>query len=118
MAVDDGFLYAVQDGSAPPIGAVVRVPLGARTVRGVVTATGQGDDDGLKPIKSVSPALPLFDEVHLGLLRWLGRHYVAPLSAVLRMPAPPNLPRPSLTEPTQQEAGNSIPRICHRRNLD
>lgn len=101
MAVDDGFLYAAPD-PIPTVGAAVRVPLGGRTVRGFVVATGGGSTDGLKAIKSVSPALPLFDEVHLGLFRWLSRHYVAPFSSILRTARPTNLPRSTRAVPEHQ----------------
>lgn len=98
MAVDDGFLYTAPE-PVPSVGAAVRVPLGGRTVRGFVVAVGGGSTDGLKPIKSVSPSLPLFDEVHLGLFRWLSRHYVAPLASILRTAKPTNLPRSTRAVP-------------------
>lgn len=99
LAVDDGFLYRVGEDVPVRVGSVVRVPLSGRTVRGTVLAVGEGDPSGLKAIKSLSPALPLFDEPHLALHRWIATHYVAPLAAVLRSVAPPNLPRSTAPVP-------------------
>lgn len=93
FAVDDGFLYSLPDAFEAKVGSVVRVPLSGRVVRGTVLALGDGDAEGLRPVKAVSPSLPLLDEPHLALHRWLAAHYVAPLAAMLRSAAPPNLPR-------------------------
>lgn len=93
LALDDGFLYTIGDDAPVGVGSTVRVPLGGRTVRGTVLAVGEGEPEGLKPVASLSPSLRQFDEPHLALHRWLARYYVAPLAAVLRSAAPPNLPR-------------------------
>ncbi len=99
FAVDDGFLYLAEGDATIRVGSVVRVPLGGRKVRGTVVAVGEGDTSGLKAIASVSPALPLLDEPHLALHRWLAHHYVGPLAASLRSAAPPNLPRSASAVP-------------------
>jgi primosomal protein N' (replication factor Y) len=107
FAVDDGFLYVVGDGTPVRVGSVVRVPLSGRTVRGTVVDVGSGDPAGLKAVSSVSPALPLLDEPHLALHRWLAHHYVGPLAASLRSAAPPNLPRSAaaIPEPVRGRGG-------------
>lgn len=106
LALDDGFLYTIGDDAPVGVGSTVRVPLGGRTVRGTVLAVGEGDPEGLKPVTSLSPSLRQFDEPHLALHRWLARYYVAPLAAVLRSAAPPNLPRSTRAiPPPMQGAG-------------
>jgi hypothetical protein len=67
FAVDDGFAYAVPEGLDAPVGAIVRVPLGGRRVRGWVVGTGEPSKPGLRPILSVSGDVPAFDRA---LLRW------------------------------------------------
>jgi primosomal protein N' (replication factor Y) len=91
--VDDGFAYAVPDGVDAPIGAIVRVPLGGRRVRGWVIAESQGDASGLKEIASRSGDLEVFDSRRLGIMRWAAARYVAPLAAILGKATPPNVPR-------------------------
>lgn len=91
--MDDGFAYSVPDGIDVEVGAIVRVPLGGRRVRGYVVASEREPREGLKPILGRSGTLPVFDASLLGVARWAALHYVAPLAAVLRKTAPPNLPR-------------------------
>ncbi len=93
FAVDDGFAYRVPDDMSVEVGAIVRVPLGGRTVRGYVTDVRTGDGDRLKTVKTRSGDLPVFDAKLLETLRWAAIHYVAPLAAILAKAAPPNLPR-------------------------
>ncbi|HAX82041.1 MAG TPA: hypothetical protein DCY40_05705, partial [Actinobacteria bacterium] len=93
FAVDDGFAYSVPEGMEAEVGAVVRVPLGGRRVRGWVVAVGEPPRPRLRPILSRSGDLAVFDAALLGVLRWAAMHYVAPLAAVLAKTTPPNLPR-------------------------
>jgi primosomal protein N' (replication factor Y) len=93
FAVDDGFAYAVPEGSTVDVGSIVRVPLGSRRVRGFVVATRDIEPAGLKEIAAVSGDFPVFDGRLLETLRWAALHYVAPLSVLLAKTAPPNLPR-------------------------
>ena len=93
FAVDDGFSYAVPNGTPIGVGSIVRVPLGNRRVRGFVVGTRDGDTDGLKKVAAVSGDMPVFDERLLQTLRWASLHYVAPLSVLLGKASPPNLPR-------------------------
>jgi primosomal protein N' (replication factor Y) len=89
--VDDGFAYAVPEGMDVEVGAVVRVPLGGRRLRGWVVAVGEPPRPRLRPILARSGDLPVFDAALLGVLRWAAIHYVAPLAAVLARP--PTTPR-------------------------
>lgn len=92
FAVDDGFAYRVPPGVNVEVGSMVRVPLGARKVRGFVTALHDRPRSRLRDIQSVSGDLAVFSEPLLRTLRWAALHYVAPLSRLLARAAPPNLP--------------------------
>jgi len=95
FAVDAGFAYRIPDAlDEIVVGAVVRVPLGGRRVRGyVVEVRREAERRELKDIGAVSGDLPVFGGRLLETLRWAAIHYVAPLAAVLAKAAPPNLPR-------------------------
>lgn len=94
FAVDDGFSYSIpNDLVGVEIGSIVRVPLGARRIRGYVVSIRSGKTEKLKPVISVSGDQPVFDDRLLQTLRWAALHYVAPLSVLLGRSAPPNLPR-------------------------
>ncbi len=100
FAVDDGFSYQVpHDMIDLQVGSLVRVPLGARRIRGYVVSLRRGDVAGLKPVVAVSGDYPVFDEKLLQTLRWAALHYVAPLAVLLGRAAPPNLPRGKGTPP-------------------
>ncbi|MFH1329264.1 MAG: hypothetical protein ABIJ48_01190 [Actinomycetota bacterium] len=93
FAVDDGFAYEVPAGVEVEIGALVRIPLGGRRVRGFVVALGEAPRPGLRPLLSRSGDLPVFGRGLLEVMRWAAAHYVAPLAVLLGKGAPPNLPR-------------------------
>ncbi|MDJ0663668.1 MAG: hypothetical protein QNJ75_03855 [Acidimicrobiia bacterium] len=94
FAVDDGFSYEIPpDLDGVSVGSLVRVPLGARRIRGYVVSIRIGEVAGLKPIISIAGDVPVFDERLLETLRWAALHYVAPLAVLLARAAPPNLPR-------------------------
>lgn len=94
FSVDDGFAYRVPDGIEAPLGAVVRVPLGGRRVRGWVVAEIAGDRSSeLKAVAARSGDLPVFDGRLLEVLRWAAIRYVAPLATLLAKATPPNVPK-------------------------
>lgn len=93
FAVDDGFAYAVPEGMELTVGAVVRVPLGGRRVRGWVVALGEPPRPRLREILARSGEVAVFDRALLGVLRWAAMHYVSPVSAMLAKATPPNLAR-------------------------
>ncbi len=93
FSVDDGFAYSIPEGLDAEVGAIVRVPLGGRRVRGWVVAISEGDSSKLKALLSRSGDLPVFDSRALDVMRWVAVRYVAPLAAVLAKATPPNLPR-------------------------
>jgi primosomal protein N' (replication factor Y) len=92
--VDAGFAYAVPDrlDDIIAIGSIVRVPLGGRTVRGYVIGLSKGSVEGLREVRAVSGAQPVFRPALLNTLRWSAQHYVAPLSVLLSRSGPPSLP--------------------------
>jgi primosomal protein N' (replication factor Y) len=110
FAVDDGVAYAVPEGMDVEVGAVVRVPLGGRRLRGWVVAVGEPPRPRLRPILARSGDLPVFDAALLGVLRWAAIHYVAPLAAVLAKATPPNLPR-GVRAPVPARAGHRRARL-------
>jgi primosomal protein N' (replication factor Y) (superfamily II helicase) len=70
----------------------VLVPLGSRSVTGVVVETGEhlaGGVGRLRPILEVLEPRPLFDHPHLRLMGFLAGYYMVPLADVYRsvMPA-------------------------------
>ena len=95
FSVDDGFRYSIPADLEVDVGAVVRVPLGGRTVRGFVVGLESGDGENLKAIRARSGKTAVFNERLLQSLRWAAHHYVAPLSVLLRRAAPPNIPAPT-----------------------
>jgi primosomal protein N' (replication factor Y) len=108
FSVDDGFAYGIPPGLDLEVGAIVRVPLGGRRVRGFVTGMRTVAEDTapkrLKDVASRSGTLPVFDSRTLQTLRWAAIHYVGPLATVLSRTAPPNVPRapaPSALDPLE-----------------
>jgi len=101
LAVDEGFSYRVPSSLAGRVGvgAIVRVPLAARRVRGYVIALesiAESEADDLKDVRALSSDVPVFTAAMLPTLVWAAEYYVAPLARVLAKTAPPNLPkRPS-----------------------
>lgn len=94
--------YAVPDGLALTPGAVVRVPLGAREVIGVVWDTAAGDAS--VPDRRLRPVLRRYDVPPIGpprrrFIDWVARYTMTPPGAVLRMalnvPAALEAPRPT-----------------------
>ncbi len=107
--MDDGFWYSVPLSHTTRIGVgtIVRVPLGARRVRGYVVEIGDRPTDGLKPIAGVSGDLDVFDERLRDALLWAARYYVAPVAAMLERAAPPNLPsKPPVPSPPTTVQGS------------
>lgn len=93
FSVDDGFAYRLSEGLDAGVGAIVRVPLGGRRVRGWVVSAGEPERPRLKEVIAVSGDIPVFDLRLLEVLRWAASRYVAPLAALLAKATPPNLPR-------------------------
>jgi len=93
----DLLTYRVPDDAAPPVvGARVVVPLGTRTVTGVVveigvsagTAVGAGERD-IKPIRHVLDAEPFVPPDVLALARWTAEYYAAGVGDTIPALLPP-----------------------------
>lgn len=93
FGVDDGFAYVLPEATSAEVGAIVRIPLGRRRVRGWVVDVRDGDGTDLKEVLARSGNMPVFDGRMLQVMRWAAIRYVAPLAAVLSKATPPNLPR-------------------------
>ncbi|HUB96247.1 MAG TPA: primosomal protein N' [Stellaceae bacterium] len=78
--------YATDDDAAFAPGDFVRVPLGTRTIDGVVWNAGSGDvaSEKLKSVLHRLPAPPLKEELRR-LIDWVAQYTLAPPGAVLRM---------------------------------
>ncbi len=115
FAVDDGFAYGIPSGLEVEVGAVVRIPLGGRRVRGFVTGIRSVTDDAvpprLKDIAARSGTLPVFDARMLETLRWAAMHYVGPLATVLSRTTPPNVPRSGTLPDLRPIAGSFDPEL-------
>lgn len=120
FSVDDGFAYGIPSGLDLEIGAVVRVPLGGRRVRGFVTGVRTVPDNAapkrLKDVAARSGTLPVFDSGMLETLRWAAMHYVGPLATILGRTAPPNVPRApaaSVLDPLDRSAVSQLEAVTN-----
>ena len=88
VAVPGPYDYAVGD-HAVGLGSIVRVPLGSRSVWGVVWGPGSGQVDGkrLKPIWQVSDAPPLSDGARR-FVDWVAAYTLSPPGLVMKMALP------------------------------
>ncbi|HEX2421217.1 MAG TPA: hypothetical protein VHL55_06435, partial [Acidimicrobiia bacterium] len=85
------------------VGALVRVPLGGRRVRGFVVETTSHPPRRPDQLRAVGPLvmkLSLFDQDLLAALVWAAHRYVAPLAVLLERTAPPNLANRLADAPT------------------
>ena len=74
-----------QDGSAPVVGARVRVPFGRQRLVGLVMGVAEGSDvpaERLKPILAVLDAVPVLDAPAVALLEWASAYYHHPIGEV------------------------------------
>ena len=110
FSVDDGFWYSIPEHLRADlsVGTIVRVPLSGRRVRGWVVQLAADREGKLKDVAGISGEAPVFDERLLESLKWVARHYVAPISVMLARSGPPNLPRsiPPQVRPDQGEPGD------------
>ncbi|TAK14870.1 MAG: primosomal protein N' [Acidobacteria bacterium] len=85
--------YSVPDEVAPPPkGARVSVPLGTRTVVGVVAvldAAAPADATKLRPISSIIDATPFLPSTVVDVAMWTGDYYAAGPGEALTMTLPP-----------------------------
>ncbi len=86
MPVGDGYDYAVPDGMQVLAGDFVEVPLGRRTLLGVVWGPGTASlaAGKIRPIQARLPAEPMRPQMRR-LVDWVARYTLSPPGAVLRM---------------------------------
>ncbi len=90
----DLLTYAVPHGTpAPALGARVVVPLGTRSVTGIVVDVSQAssvpDGKGIKPLKSVLDTEPFIPSDVVELARWTAEYYAAGPSEAITAVLPP-----------------------------
>ncbi len=105
--------YATPDGLENPLlpGTRVRLPLGRRSVIGVVLGSSETSEhhDKLRAIDEILDATPLIDDKLLALLQWAAHYYVYPVGEVVicglsprerrgEPPAPTGLPGVELNQ--------------------
>lgn len=86
LALFQPYDYLVPEGLALARGDFVTVPLGRRSVTGIVWGAAAGDVDPakLKPVAARLP-LPPLPEASLAFIDWVAQYTMAPVGAVLRM---------------------------------
>ena len=92
--LDRAFDYAVSGALAARIapGTLVRAPLGARVVRGVVVALfEESPERQLESLRALVVDEPLVPPPLDRLYRWLARRYCTPLGAALKRSVPPRV---------------------------
>ncbi len=110
-AVERVFDYVVPDALAPlvRVGAIVRVPLHGRRVRGWVVADGvtPGTDERLLEVLAVASDGPPADVV--ALADWIAWRWSGPRIAVLRSASAPNRVPPTASAPPAPEVAPQKP---------
>lgn len=101
--IDKAYDYG---GAAAQDGTYVRVPLGQRTVTGVIWGAGQGDVNPakLKDILHVNDDHPPLPAVHRKFIDWVARYTMNPLGSVLKL----TLCVPAALEPDKPVLGYKI----------
>ena len=102
LPVPHPFSYRVPAGLSISAGQRVRAPLGTQARIGLVVATRDGNEEGLKPLAGVAESGPILSRSQLELARWLAGESLsswgstvaallppAPRSATETMPPPP-----------------------------
>ncbi len=92
----DLLTYSVPDSLAlPPIGGRVRVPLGTRTVTGIVAETSAcvPESAEIKDIVEVLDREPFLPPTIVGLCRWVSDYYMAGIGGAMATAMPPGARR-------------------------
>jgi primosomal protein N' (replication factor Y) len=86
LALFTAYDYGIPEGLTLEPGAFVSVPLGRRSVTGVVWGEGSRDFDAAKLRNVAAPLdLPPMPEVSRRFIEWVANYCMAPIGAVLRM---------------------------------
>ena len=91
--IDKSLTYAIpaELNETAQVGVRVRVPLGRRTATGYILSLGTAPAKGLKPIREVLDAEPLFSEASGNDLRRAAAYYRFPIGDVMRTALPAGL---------------------------
>jgi len=74
------FTYAVPPGLDVAPGQAVFVPYGARVLQGIVLECHDRMElEEVRPIQAVADPVPVLDQAHIALARWLSETYLAPI---------------------------------------
>ena len=109
--------YRVPESLAAPPGSFVRVPLGPRTVTGVVWRHGEGDvaAEKLRDVESVLPAPPMAKPMR-NLVDWVAGYTLAARGTVLRMAmSVPAALEPARLETVLRRSGHDPDRLTPQR---
>ena len=93
-SVDRTFDYLVPTALSEKvsIGTLVRIPFGARNVRGIVTEVGRRlPERDLEPVKSVLLDAPVAPSPMPQLYRWMAERYVVPQARAFEKAVPPRV---------------------------
>jgi primosomal protein N' (replication factor Y) (superfamily II helicase) len=101
LSLDRPFTYLLPAGCEgdPGVGSLVKVPFHGRSVRGWVLGTTDDVPARTLAVQQVVSPIRFFDEELLGVARWVGERYVAPLAAVLGRLVPPRVASEEVREP-------------------
>jgi primosomal protein N' (replication factor Y) (superfamily II helicase) len=80
------FTYALPDGTEAAVGCRAAAPFGARALTGLVTGLRDSPPEGvtgIREVRRVVDARPLFGESTLDLARWMARMYMCSLGEAL-----------------------------------
>jgi primosomal protein N' len=89
-------------------GALVRVPLAGRRVRGVVVGLARGSSEGLEEVAGVVFPAPVAPEPRL--YEWIARRYVAPLGRAFSLAVPPRVRvRPVISPVSVRDVAARLP---------
>lgn len=92
--------YGIGEHSSVHVGQSVRVPLGKRTVHGVVVRVDQPAAAGfaLKNILEIESTRPHLTKDHLSWFDWIAKYYHYPIGEVIKLAFPPVKKKPAIEE--------------------
>jgi primosomal protein N' (replication factor Y) len=127
LPVPHPFSYSVPPNLPVAPGQRVRAPLGSQTRVGLVVATREGEEQGLKPIVGVAESGPILSPSQLALTRWIAGESLsswgatvsallppAPRAASGTLPAPPEWAGSASERPSLLTGGDREQRLLAR----
>jgi primosomal protein N' (replication factor Y) (superfamily II helicase) len=89
--VDRTFSYSIPPGVEVTAGALVRIPFGSRTIRGVVVRLNETDTEPERAIASKVIDVAVADAALIETLYWIAERHTTPLGAVFGRVVPPRV---------------------------